>query len=406
MKLFLNFGRYRSRAGLGFAVLLAAAVFFPGCASLTPRPQIPYTGDPVVDGNAQLAAAAPKDRVLWEYRIAAAALRRGQFDEARAKLDDAILQIGGILANDRDASRARHLFTGEDAKKFIGEPYERVMAYYYRGILYWRDGEPDNARACFRTGQLIDSDAENKAYASDYVLLDYLDGLASVKLAADGSDAFARAVKNSSRQPLPPYDPKANVLVFAEWGPGPTKYSGGEYGEELKFFTRPPKIHHAALDVEGRTVLLPAYDDLNFQATTRGGRVMDHILGNKAVFKSGADTVGNIALVGAGVAASNIYQGNGQHSQASENAAIALAAVGLLSKLASAATVARADIRTWDNLPQALGFAALRLPPGEYRGTLRFFDAEDRALDRLAQAVAFQVKADGDTVVFLSELKQ
>ena len=370
---------------------------------MTPRPPIPYTGDPVIDGNAQLAAAPPKDRVLWEYRIAAAALRRGQFDEAKAKLDDAILQIGGILANDRDATRARHLFTGEDAKKFIGEPYERVMAFYYRGLIYWRDGEPDNARACFRTGQLIDSDAENKAYASDYVLLDYLDGLASAKLAADGSDAFARAAKNSPRQPLPPYDPKANVLVFAEWGPGPTKYAGGEYGEELKFFTRPPKIHHATLEVDGRTVALPAYDDLNFQATTRGGRVMDHILGNKAVFKSGADTVGNVALIGAGVAANNIYQGNGQHSQASENAALALAAVGLLSKLASAATVARADIRSWDNLPQALSFAALRLPPGEYHGTLRFFDAEDHALDRLAQAVTFQVNASGDTVVLLSE---
>jgi hypothetical protein len=30
---------------------------------------------------------------------------------------------------------------------FIGEPYERAMAYYYRGLLYWRDGEIDNARA-------------------------------------------------------------------------------------------------------------------------------------------------------------------------------------------------------------------------------------------------------------------
>ena len=58
------------------------------------------------------------------------------------------------------------------------------MAYYYRAILYWMDGEPDNARACFRTGQLLDSDAENKTYVGDYALLDYLDGLASVKLAA------------------------------------------------------------------------------------------------------------------------------------------------------------------------------------------------------------------------------
>ena len=57
-----------------------------------------------------------------------------------------------------EAARARGLFAAERTKPFIGEPYERVMAYYYRGILYWRDGQPDNARACFRSGQVIDSD--------------------------------------------------------------------------------------------------------------------------------------------------------------------------------------------------------------------------------------------------------
>ena len=41
---------------------------------------------------------------------------------------------------------ARHsLFHPESSKVFIGEPYERAMAYYYRAILYWRDGQPDNA---------------------------------------------------------------------------------------------------------------------------------------------------------------------------------------------------------------------------------------------------------------------
>jgi hypothetical protein len=47
---------------------------------------------------------------------------------------------------------------------------------------------------------------------------------------------------------------------------------------------------------------LPAYDDLGYQATTRGGRVMDHILGNKAVFKAGADVAGDVALTGAVIA--------------------------------------------------------------------------------------------------------
>ena len=51
-----------------------------------------------------------------------------------------------------------------------------------------------------------------------------------------------------------------------------------------------------------RIVLLPSYDDLGFQATTRGGRVMDYILGNKAAFKATADAAGDIALAGSAIA--------------------------------------------------------------------------------------------------------
>ena len=99
------------------------------------------------------AAAEPpaKDRVLHECRSAASAMRRAQFDEAKRLLDDALLTMGASLANDKSAKKARSLFSEESKKTFRGEPYERVMAYYYRGILYWMDGEPDNARACFRS---------------------------------------------------------------------------------------------------------------------------------------------------------------------------------------------------------------------------------------------------------------
>jgi len=106
------------------------------------------------------------------------------------------------------------------------------MAYYYRGILYWFDGELDNARACFRSAQIMDGDAENKSYASDYVLLDYLDGLATARLGGDGSDALKRAEAEARMTKPPEYDLKANVLFFVEFGNGPLKYATGQYGEE------------------------------------------------------------------------------------------------------------------------------------------------------------------------------
>src|SRR6185295_11142089 len=117
--------------------------------------------------------------------------------------------------NDEAAKRARSYFSPERSKTFIGEPYERVMAYYYRGLLYWRDGELDNARACFRNAQFIDSAAVEQGYRGDYVLFDYLDGLATARLGDDGGDAFARANK-LAKHDLPAYNAADNVFLFAD----------------------------------------------------------------------------------------------------------------------------------------------------------------------------------------------
>src|SRR6185503_17727575 len=137
-------------------------VLFAGCATTQTGENWQRTGDPLVDGRAAIEHSQKRDRTLWEYRTAATAMRRGEFGEAKQWLDDALLTLGGIYGPDKDARKARSYFASEAKKTFIGEPYERVMAYYYRGILYWIDGELDNARACFRSGEIMDSDAENK----------------------------------------------------------------------------------------------------------------------------------------------------------------------------------------------------------------------------------------------------
>jgi hypothetical protein len=394
-----------------------ATLLLAGCATAPLAPPVPLTGDALIDGNAQLAVARPKDKVLWEYRIAATAMRRNLFEEARAKLDDALAQAAANYGNvNSEAAKSRRMFRKESDKPFVGEPYERAMASYYRGIVYWSVGEPDNARALMRSAQLLDSDTVDKTYAGDYVLFDYLDGYASEKLGGDGSDSLARArasAKAQGRAIPPDYDRKANVMIFAEYGRGPRKYAGGEYSEQLKFATDQSRARGALLEIDGRTVKLPAYDDIHFQATSRGGRVMDHVLGNKAVFKNTTDTVGDVAIVGAAVAASNARRYDGSYNRDAANVAIGLAAVGLLSKLASSAANSEADTRTWDNLPQYLSFAALRLAPGEYPAKLILLDASGNPLSmggsrEIKIAVPAPDPSIGagqqDTVVFISEL--
>ena len=346
--------------------------------------------------SSKLGAPSPRDRVLLQYQQAGDALRRGQYAEAKPLLDDALLTLGGLSAGDRSAKQARGLFREESRKNFRGEPYERVMAYYYRGILYWMEGEPDNARACFRSAQIQDSDAESNEYQADYVLLDYLDGLASTKLAGDGSDAFKRASQVARFAKPPAYDPQANVLLFAEMGSGPVKYAAGEYREQLKFTPGQSRAVAAVLSVGPAKVHAVAYDDLSFQATTRGGRQMDHVLANKAVFKGAASGLGNAALITGAVLATQ----SGRRSGLDE-AGVGLLVAGLIFKGISAATTPAADTRAWPTLPNLLGFGAGRFAPGSYSGTLTFVDAGGSVTG--TRPLRFEVVKDRDTVLFVSD---
>lgn len=385
----------------------ALVLLLGGCTTVPPRPAIAFTGDPVVDGLAMREAGPPPDRALWDYRVGAAALRRGQVEIARERLDEGLaLAAAATSGPSAEAAAARRMFRRESDKPFVGEPYERVMANFYRGVLYWMAGEEDNARALFRNGLFLDSDPTDQSYAGDWALLEYLDGLIARRSGGDGRDARQRAEAAAKRE-LPPYDPAANVMVLVEYGRGPRKVAAGASGELLRFQTTPSAITGARLRVDGRAIELPPYDDLHYQATTRGGRVMDYVLGNKAVFKEGANHLGDVALIGA-IATHDLGRGEDK-----DEAALALAAIGLLSKIASSATQSMADTRTWDNLPQYLSFAHLRLPPGEHAAELEFLDVQGQPVPEKTQRFTLHVpepaagianRRPDPLVVFRSEL--
>jgi hypothetical protein len=376
--------------------LLAVLLTLAGCATTTR--QVVLTGNVMVDGPNAIANGPPRDRVLWQYRTAAAAMRQGNFALAKQYLDDALVTLGGIYGKDPNAKQARSYFHGEAKKTFIGEPYERSMAYIYRGILYWMDGEPDNARACFRSAEFEDSDTENHAYAGDWVLPEYLDGLATMKLGGDGMDAFKRAQAVARGIRLPPYNPKANVLFFLEFGPGPTKFASGQYGEELRFHAVPSSVTSADIKVDSLNIPVAPTDDVVFQATTRGGRVMDHVLGNKAVFKTSTDVAGNVAILGGLTTAA--VSGN----QTAQEVGLGIALAGVVSKVISAATVPTADTRSWDNLPHYLSLACLPLAVGQHVVTVQFLDPSGRVLSNLTKTINLNVTTtEHDKVVFVSD---
>jgi hypothetical protein len=435
-------------------------LLFSGCAS-APRPdrEIPFAGDHLAYHEANIEIASPRNKVLWRYRAAGTAMRRGKRDLAKTHLDDALSAAATAYGQpDSEAAKARRLFKSEAVKPFFGEPYERIMANFYRALLYWADGEPDNARALFRTAALLDSDTVEKTYAADYILLDYLDGFITARLSGNnpgaGADALARARAHAAAQhaPVPPdYDFAANVHLFVEYGRSPLKYAAGPDGERLQFFVRNTPVKHVRLQAAGQTFAIPAYDDLGYQATTRGPRVMDHILGNKVVFKRTAENVsdaalaipsliGRAALHVSGEILESVLQpqprsrpkdksdrgkkhsGGGGDGNDGVSAVLIPAAVGIAALTAigagaaalAKATKTQADTRAWENLPRHLCYLPLALPPGEHAVTLDFLDEDMKpvylqkqtftiTVPPLAPASAF-ASASRDIIVFRSQL--
>ena len=74
---------------------------------------------------------------------------------------------------------------------------------------------------------------------------------------------------------------------------------------------------------------------------------------------------------------------------------------GLISKIVSSATTPEADTRMWDNLPNLLGFAALRAPPGHHSMVVEFRNAGGQAT--LRRELAFDAVDGRDTVIFVSD---
>lgn len=371
--------------------LLGLALAWAGCQAPAILHAPKYSGDLILEGQRIIAQAPHRDKNLWRFRVAMAALKEQRYDEAKALLDAALPPAGTILQGGPLARRARGLFSLESGKVFYGEPHERSMGWFYRGLLYWRDGEPDNARACFRTAQLFDAAAAS-ADRGDWVLMDFLDGYATAKLGGDGSAALARARK--SAPDLPDFDTAANVLVFLQFGYGPVKRTGGDVGEGLSYGGGYSQTQMAVVRAGGRGQSAPALDNLTRQATTRGRRQFDLTLAQKAAAKKNGDAIGDIGFFPGLILT---------QPDSTRDLGLGLLGAGLVGKALGGTIKPSADTRSWNNLPQHLAFAALLLPAGPQVLKIDFHDARGNLIPSLRRRLTLNVKTKGDTVVFVAD---
>ncbi|MBE9604387.1 hypothetical protein IAI18_05885 [Acetobacteraceae bacterium H6797] len=312
---------------------------------------------------AQVPAQGKRNLVLNHMRAGLAAMDLGHFTHAEASFDEALAVIEAIYADNPDAERARSVWYAESVKDFKGEPYERAMAYYYRGLLYMMKGDYQNARASFRGGLLQDSFMEaNERMASDFGALAFLEGWAGRCANFDPGTVNASFTEAAARNPglgAPPSS--ANTLMIVETGAAPRKLQAGDRREVLRYArANPAGVSTARFVLGGQSVQGVEAEDLYYQAATRSGRWVDAVNEGKVQYKQGTEVAGQVATAaGAGLLAASAATGN--RDMAGAGAAVLL--VGLIAQVAADSMKTEADARQWDNLPGNIVLATTTYAP-------------------------------------------
>ncbi|MBY0432460.1 MAG: hypothetical protein K2Q10_14795, partial [Rhodospirillales bacterium] len=347
----------KSARALAAAVLCAASL--SACQvrpvnELTPEQQAQLNAY-LADKPAQLRSEyarlwreGPGNAVLNNMKLGTEAMRRRLFADAERAFDTALDGIETIYADNDKAEQARSLWYEEKVKDFKGEPHERMMAYYYRGLLYLRVGDYDNARAAFKAAMLQDSFAERERFRSDTAAVVWLEGWAA-RCAGDvkrAGDLFQEA--GQLRDTLEPPPPGDTLLVVAESGGIGHKITSGQFNERLQFKEGNKPL--SGIEARRGALVRPLMvaEDVYFQATSRGGRPIDVILAGKAQFKGTAAAIGDVALQ-AGVMAAGYGAAN--HDRRAAGAGLAFLVVGLIAHASAAAANPAADNREWSELP-------------------------------------------------------
>ncbi|MBZ2208796.1 hypothetical protein [Massilia soli] len=348
---------------------------------------------------ARMKAAPQKDATLVTLQAGLAALSENRLPEARRHFDDALDVIEGMFANTQAAANARSLWYEEGAKEFKGEPYERAMAFYYRGLAYLIEADYENARASFRSGLMQDAFAEEQQNRSDFTSLMLLEGWTNQLLGAksQAGEAYQEAVRLRAGLPVPPAG--ANVLVIAELGGSPRKVGDGIDNQEIVY--RGPKRtpeRSVSIDIDGKAVRPVLIEDVFFQASTRGGRPIDRLIAGKASFK---ETSGEIGMALTSLASESSLMMSAVGGKGGGNVMGGLAAIGAISSIISANVKPRADVRYWNNLPETLHATAFTHTGLPANISVKLFDDSGNAVQSDKLAINKWIDRNGNVLIWI-----
>lgn len=362
----------------GLGLLLALCLGGPALAEAPPE-LAPLYG--------RLEQQGLGNAVLNQMEIGIRSYELGRRDLAAAAFDSALTQIETIYANNENAAKARSLWYDEGRKDFKGEPYERVMAYFYRGLLYLEEKDYGNARASFEGGMLQDAFAEEEQHRFDFALMAFMSGWASHLEKNDVMQARAFEELKKLRADFTLPDPAHDTLVIVETGTAPRKLADGVGHYELvyrrgKFFTE----QRVQLAVNGQNAVAYPMEDIFWQATSRGGRAVDRIIKGKASFRNTNAGMGTVLTETSGVL--QVFSGG---DSALGGVVAGLGILGAAQLFVASKVQAKADTRSWTGLSDAVHVYTLKARPGQ-KAALTFTDKAGAPLPDLSRTIDLPAK--------------
>lgn len=346
------------------------------------------------DANGSVSGSM-RNFVLDRMEKASELIKAGDWDAAKLPLDEAISSIEQVYGFDEAAKLARSKWHEEGIKVFKGEPYERAMAYYYRALIYMKEGDFSNARALLQSGKLQDAFAEEDQHQFDFAVLSLLDywcllHLNSKDTAEVESSTKALLAEYQALRPERPIPEESdNVLFVVETGTAPRKVLDGISQEKLVYRRgKHFKEEWVSVNVEGvlNSELVPV-ESVYRQAATRGGRYVDSINQGKANYKEATTDFGaGFSDVGSGA----IVLSMGDSTIGGIGAGMSV--VGSTVQLIALNAKPKADDRQWSGLPDKIHCLTAFLPEGDYTAKFTFYDSNKLPIKELEKEIDFKVQ--------------
>lgn len=318
-----------------------------------------------------------KDYVLFNLAVLSAAVQAGDAKTAEV----ASLNAQRIMWSDAGKGRGvGSLVSAESIKIFKGEPFEKAMASVYSGILYFNQGDFDNARASFNKAVLAIRQKE-PPHQEDFGLVFLLQAFVFLKMgekdnariALEKAQAAAPALKSFNYKDME----RTNSLAILEVGITPRKVRKGP-GASLVDWVR------QSYPEQGATIYLDDVEigsaveagDMTDQAKTKGTTGKDVVQGTKGVAR-------DAAVVTTVIAADQAARGNKTAGW-----------VALGTGVFALANQSQADVRQWELLPDRILALPMKLTPGNHTLRVRFRSAGGSSLPQYDQVWYVNVGAD------------